>query len=75
MAGSAGHAIVILSGTVIVVTPGGLEHGGGIDRQMGYFLKANRGRLGKIRYRAVDSRGPSHIVFAPFYFQPLRCSA
>jgi glycosyltransferase involved in cell wall biosynthesis len=67
MAGSAGHAVVTPSGTVIVVTPGGLEHGGGIGRQMGYFLKANRARRGKIRYRVVDSRGPSHIVFAPFY--------
>jgi glycosyltransferase involved in cell wall biosynthesis len=67
MVGSAGHAVVTVTGTVIVVTPGGLEHGGGIGRQMGYFLKANRARRGKIRYRVVDSRGPSHIAFAPFY--------
>ena len=58
---------MIRGGTVIVVTPGGLEHGGGIGRQMGYFLKANRLRRGNIRYRVVDSRGPSHIAFAPFY--------
>jgi glycosyltransferase involved in cell wall biosynthesis len=54
-------------GTVIIVGPGGLEHGGGIGRQMGYFLKASRARRGKIRYRVVDSRGPSHIAFAPLY--------
>src|SRR5689334_8598637 len=26
--------------TVLIVTSGGLEHGGGIGRQMGYFLQA-----------------------------------
>jgi glycosyltransferase involved in cell wall biosynthesis len=67
MAGAAGHAVVTRAATVIIVTPGGLERGGGIGRQMGYFLKANRLRRGNIRYRVVDSRGPSNIAFAPFY--------
>jgi hypothetical protein len=30
----------LVRGTVLVVCPGGLEHGGGIGRQMGYFLNA-----------------------------------
>ena len=29
------------SQTVLIVVPGGLEHGGGIARQMGYFLRAH----------------------------------
>lgn len=52
-------------GHVVVVCPGGLEHGGGIGRQMGYFLRAiksseryrpsiERG----VSYEIVDSRGP-----------------
>ena len=30
------------TGSVLIVTPGGLEHGGGIGRQMGYFLRVNK---------------------------------
>ena len=53
-------------GTVSVVVPGGLEHGGGIGRQMGYCLQALRdrrsdapsGATSGIDYRVVDSRGP-----------------
>ena len=73
MVGSTGHAVVTPRGTVIIVTPGGLEHGGGIGRQMGYFLKTGRVEPGKIRYRIVDSRGPSHIVFAPLYLFAALC--
>jgi glycosyltransferase involved in cell wall biosynthesis len=44
------------AGTVLLVIPGGLEHGGGIGRQMGYFLGAPR--RPDLAYRVVDSRGP-----------------
>ena len=30
------------TGSVLIVTPGGLEHGGGIGRQMGYFLRVDQ---------------------------------
>jgi len=60
-------------GTAMIVTPGGLEHGGGIGRQMGYFIKASHAGLGRIRYRVVDSRGPSHIAVAPFYLFGALC--
>ena len=33
--------------TVLIVTPGGLEHGGGIGRQMGYFLRAYQAQPSK----------------------------
>jgi glycosyltransferase involved in cell wall biosynthesis len=45
-------------GTVFIVCPGGLEHGGGIGRQMGYFLQAPAARHAAWQYRVVDSRGP-----------------
>jgi glycosyltransferase involved in cell wall biosynthesis len=63
------------TGTVLIVTPGGLEHGGGIGRQMGYFLRANQDSGQKLRYQIVDSRGPwylgassMHIAGAVIYF-------
>ena len=69
------HADGLETGTVLIVTPGGLEHGGGIGRQMGYFLRANQVSEQKLRYRIVDSRGPwylgaspMHIVGAVIYF-------
>jgi glycosyltransferase involved in cell wall biosynthesis len=49
---SAGH------GRVIIVCPGGLEDGGGIGRQMGYFLRAIEAGGSPATYRVVDSRGP-----------------
>ena len=45
-------------GTVLIITPGGLENGGGIGRQMGYFLQAYRGTEQRLRYQVVDLRGP-----------------
>lgn len=49
------------SATVLIVTPGGLEHGGGIGRQMGYFLAVEPSEPLPIRYRIVDTRGPWFI--------------
>jgi glycosyltransferase involved in cell wall biosynthesis len=54
--------------TVLIFCAGGLEHGGGIGRQMGYFLRAQETVRGKVRYRVVDPRGPWYIGDSPFYF-------
>ncbi len=65
--------------TVLVVVAGGLEHGGGIGRQMGYFLQAcqdsSQDTGQELRYRIVDPRGPRflgdsplHIFAAVIYF-------
>jgi glycosyltransferase involved in cell wall biosynthesis len=51
----------------MVICPGGLEHGGGIGRQMGYFLHAPRGRRADVTYRVVDSRGPWFLGAARRY--------
>jgi glycosyltransferase involved in cell wall biosynthesis len=52
-------------GTVLIVTPGGLEHGGGIGRQMGYFLQTRHASPKGLGYRVVDSRGPWFIGASP----------
>jgi glycosyltransferase involved in cell wall biosynthesis len=43
---------------VLVLCPGGLEHGGGIGRQMDYFLAALPQAVGTPSYRVIDTRGP-----------------
>lgn len=53
--------------TVLIVTPGGLEHGGGIGRQMGYFLRAYRNTEQRLHYRVVDSRGPWFLGSSPLH--------
>jgi glycosyltransferase involved in cell wall biosynthesis len=53
--------------TVLVVVPGGLEHGGGIGRQMGYFLKAHHEGEQRLRYRVIDSRGPWFLGSSPLH--------
>ena len=53
------------TGTVLVITPGGLEHGGGIGRQMGYFLRSYQASQQSLSYRVVDSRGPWYIGDSP----------
>jgi len=53
--------------TVLIVTPGGLEHGGGIGRQMGYFLRAYQHTEQRLRYRVVDSRGPWYLGSSPLH--------
>jgi glycosyltransferase involved in cell wall biosynthesis len=61
--------------TVLVVAAGGLEHGGGIGRQMGYFLRAHQQTEQRLRYQVVDPRGPwylaespRHVIGAAIYF-------
>jgi glycosyltransferase involved in cell wall biosynthesis len=43
---------------VLLLCPGGLEHGGGIGRQMGYFLCALPRTAETPAYRVIDTRGP-----------------
>ena len=43
---------------VLVLCPGGLEHGGGIGRQMGYFLAHLPRAAETPTYRVIDTRGP-----------------
>lgn len=43
---------------VLLLCPGGLEHGGGIGRQMGYFLSAPPQAAEMPDYRVIDTRGP-----------------
>ncbi len=43
---------------VLVLCPGGLEQGGGIGRQMGYFLAALPHAPETPAYRVIDTRGP-----------------
>src|SRR5262249_45656249 len=57
--------------SVLIVSPGGLEHGGGIGRQMGYFLRGLDTSSNRLGYRVVDSRGPWFIGASP----PCSCGA
>jgi glycosyltransferase involved in cell wall biosynthesis len=57
----------VQAGTVLIITPGGLENGGGIGRQMGYFLRAYQGGEQRLRYRVLDTRGPWQIGSSPLY--------
>src|SRR5262249_8804844 len=54
-------------GTVLIVAPGGLENGGGIGRQMGYFLRAYQATEQRLHYRVIDSRGPRYLGSSPWY--------
>jgi glycosyltransferase involved in cell wall biosynthesis len=49
-----------------VLCPGGLEHGGGIGRQMGYFLAALPRAAETPAYRFIDTRGPWFLGSAPW---------
>jgi len=55
------------TGTVLIITPGGLENGGGIGRQMGYFLRGYQANEQRLRYRVVDSRGPWYLGASPLH--------
>jgi glycosyltransferase involved in cell wall biosynthesis len=51
---------------VLMLCPGGVEHGGGIGRQMGYFLAALPPGAETPAYRVVDTRGPWFLGSAPW---------
>ena len=50
---------------VIILLPGGLENGGGIGRQMEYFLHAYKSSAAAIKYEIVDTRGPWYLGANP----------
>ncbi|WP_044592988.1 glycosyltransferase family 4 protein [Bradyrhizobium sp. LTSPM299] len=50
---------------MLVVIAGGLQDGGGIGRQMGYFLNACRENEPTVHYQVVDSRGPQYLGSSP----------
>lgn len=52
---------------VIIAGPGGLEHGGGIGRMMGYVVDALPRVDEGLEVRVVDTRGPGHIAWSPFH--------
>jgi glycosyltransferase involved in cell wall biosynthesis len=56
-----------LSGTVLLLCPGGIENGGGIGRQMGYFIKEHESNGSKPAYEIVDTRGPRFLDGSVFY--------
>lgn len=53
---------------VLIVTAGGLEHGGGIGRMIGYMLDGWSDRPDAPPCRVLDSRGPRVDVAAPVRF-------
>jgi glycosyltransferase involved in cell wall biosynthesis len=53
---------------VLHVTPGGLEHGGGIGRVISYMIDAWRAEQRQAEMRVIDTRGPGHILLSPWYF-------
>ena len=63
---NAGDGLAVPAINVLVLCPGGLEHGGGIGRQMGYFLGALPQSAGTPAYRVIDTRGPWFLGRAPW---------
>jgi glycosyltransferase involved in cell wall biosynthesis len=53
---------------VLHVNPGGLEHGGGIGRMIGYMIDAWQDQPDRPGMRVLDTRGAGHIVVAPWHF-------
>lgn len=64
---SSQHTPARSTGTILILCPGGLEHGGGIGRQMGYFLNASAGLLAGPAYRVVDTRGRWFLGASPLF--------
>jgi hypothetical protein len=54
-----------LPALVLQVSPGGLEHGGGIGRMIGYMIDAWKQRPQHPDMRVLDTRGAGHIVLSP----------
>ena len=57
----------LASGGVVIFSPGGIERGGGIGRQMGYFLKEQEGNGRGKSYTLVDTRGPRFLEGSALY--------
>jgi glycosyltransferase involved in cell wall biosynthesis len=52
---------------VVIFSPGGIEKGGGIGRQMGYFLKEQESKGLDAIYTVVDTRGQRFIDGSVIY--------
>ena len=57
-----------LPGLVLHINPGGLEHGGGIGRMIGYMIDAWKQRPQHPDMRVLDTRGAGHIALSPWHF-------
>jgi len=57
-----------LPALVLHVNPGGLEHGGGIGRMIGYMIDAWKQRPQHPEMRVLDTRGAGHILLSPWHF-------
>jgi glycosyltransferase involved in cell wall biosynthesis len=53
---------------VALLTPGDLDHSGGIGRAIGYVVDAWRRGGHAPAFFLIDTRGPAHIALAPGYF-------
>jgi glycosyltransferase involved in cell wall biosynthesis len=53
---------------VVHVCPGGLEHGGGIGRMIGYMIDAWQERPDSPCMRVLDTRGAGHIALSVWQF-------
>src|SRR3984885_12670357 len=57
----------VTPGTVLLLCPGGIENGGGIGRQMGYFLKEHERKGSRPAYKIIDTRGPRFLDGSVLY--------
>jgi glycosyltransferase involved in cell wall biosynthesis len=53
---------------VLIVSAGGLEHGGGIGRMIGYMIEGWSGAAGAPEWRVLDTRGARIDAGAPIRF-------
>ena len=53
---------------VVMLCPGGLEHAGGIGRAMAYLIGQWKTEPYAPEVTVLDTRGGSHLAFAPWYF-------
>jgi glycosyltransferase involved in cell wall biosynthesis len=53
---------------VLILCPGGLDAAGGIGRMMAYLIDELHNHPEPPECRVLDTRGPGHIMWAPFHF-------
>ncbi|HEX4192314.1 MAG TPA: glycosyltransferase family 4 protein [Stellaceae bacterium] len=53
---------------IAILTPGDVEHSGGIGRAIGYVVDAWKRSSDGPTLAWLDTRGPAHIALAPVYF-------
>ncbi len=62
------RAAASMPSLILHVTPGGLEHGGGIGRMIGYMIDAWQDQPDRPDMRVLDTRGAGHIALSPWHF-------